>query len=72
MSEAHAIEVSVNGSVRAIAAGASVADLLRALGLSGATVAVERNGVLVPRREHERTQLAAGDRIEVVTLVGGG
>ena len=67
-----AVEVLVNGSAREVAPGASVADLLRALDLPSDRVAVERNGRLVPRREHDSTRLAAGDRLEVVTLVGGG
>ena len=70
--ESEHLRISVNGSAREVEAGASVADLLRALGLASERVAVERNGVLVPRRAHAETLLAADDRIEVVTLVGGG
>ena len=66
------MHLSVNGRPSEVATGASEADLLRVLGLSSERVAVERNGVLVPRRAHAETRLAAGDRIEVVTLVGGG
>jgi thiamine biosynthesis protein ThiS len=35
-------------------------------------VAVERNARLVRKQERESTLLAAGDQIEIVTLVGGG
>ena len=35
-------------------------------------LAVERNLELAPRTEHAATPLAPGDRVEVVTLVGGG
>jgi sulfur carrier protein len=49
-----------------------VEDLVRALALAPEQVAVERNQRLVPRSEHARTRLGEGDRIEVVTLVGGG
>ena len=35
-------------------------------------LAVERNRELVPRGEHATCRLAEGDRIEIVTLVGGG
>ncbi len=47
---------------------ATVADL----GLRPEVVAVELNGDLVPRATHADTALAEGDRLEVVTLVGGG
>jgi thiamine biosynthesis protein ThiS len=33
---------------------------------------VERNHEVVPRASHAHTALAAGDRLEVVTFVGGG
>lgn len=66
------IEIHVNGQPRAIAAGSTVAMLLQALELDPRTLAVERNLELVPRTQHATTQLAPGDRLEVVTLVGGG
>ena len=42
------------------------------LGLDKGPVAVERNGDVVPRAEHESTALAAHDKIEIVHFVGGG
>ena len=64
--------ILVNGEPREVPAGTSVAELLRDLDLASARVAVERNGRIVLREEHERTRLAEGDRLEIVTLVGGG
>jgi sulfur carrier protein len=64
--------VQVNGTPRELPEPISVAELLCALALARERVAVERNGKLVPRTEHERTRLAEGDRVEIVTLVGGG
>jgi sulfur carrier protein len=49
-----------------------VARLLAELGLAAGHVAVEVNLQLVPRAQHARQSLAEGDRIEIVTLVGGG
>ena len=66
------IQVEVNGEKRALPGESSVADLVRALGLAAEQVAVERNERLVRRADFARTALAAGDRLEVVTLVGGG
>jgi sulfur carrier protein len=66
------MRLSVNGAQRELPAGATVADLLRELGLAPERVAVERNERLVRRTEHASTALAEGDRLEVVTLVGGG
>ncbi len=52
--------------------GGTVVDLLTQLNLSGTRVAIEVNRQLVRRADHAATVLKDGDRIEVVTLVGGG
>jgi thiamine biosynthesis protein ThiS len=66
------IEIVLNGAVRRVAAGTSVAELLRAWTERPELVAVERNRLLVPRARHADVRLAAGDELEFVTLVGGG
>jgi sulfur carrier protein len=66
------IEIVLNGGRAEAPAGCSVAELVASLGLAPAAVAVERNERLVRRSEHATTRLAEGDRIELVTLVGGG
>ena len=67
-----AMTLVVNGEPRSIPAGASVADLVRELGLEKAACAVEVNKRLVPKADHPRRPLGDGDTVEVVTLVGGG
>jgi sulfur carrier protein len=66
------MEITVNDQPRQVADGATVAALLDELGLAGKPVAVEVNLDLVPRGRHAGHRLAAGDRLEIVTLVGGG
>ena len=66
------VGIFVNGEPRDVREGATVADLLEELGLAAKPVAVEVNRDLVPRQRHGEHQLAAGDRVEIVTLVGGG
>ena len=66
------MDVIVNDQPRQLPAGTTVAQLLAALELRAAHVAVEVNLQLVPRADHPRHVLAAGDRVEIVTLVGGG
>ncbi|MGO8749378.1 MAG: sulfur carrier protein ThiS [Thermoguttaceae bacterium] len=66
------MEIVVNGEPRHVAEGATVACLLKDLGLAGKFVAVERNLELVPRSRHGEQRLCSGDRLEIVTLVGGG
>jgi len=52
--------------------GATVLDLVSSLGRDPRTVAVERNGELLPRASYAATRLLAGDRLEVVHFVQGG
>ncbi len=66
------IDVVINGQPRTIASGTTVSALLTLLGLGDRRVAVERNKEIVPRAEHASTILDAGDRLELVTFVGGG
>ncbi|MDX1683418.1 MAG: sulfur carrier protein ThiS [Phycisphaeraceae bacterium] len=66
------MKITVNDKPHEIEADATVADLLNDLDLAGRPAAVEVNRTLVPRAEHAGHRLAAGDTVEVVTLVGGG
>ena len=67
-----AIEIVVNGTPQKILRGTTVARLIFELGLGERRVAVERNREVVPRDRHASCELEAGDRLELVTLVGGG
>jgi len=66
------IDVVINGKARTVAEGTTVLALLGELGLGDKRVAVERNLEVVPRALHATTTLTDGDRLEVVTFVGGG
>ena len=69
---AERISIVVNGEPREVAAGASVADFLAAIGRDPRTVAVELNGDILPRARYSERPLASGDRVEVVHFVQGG
>lgn len=66
------VKLTVNGDQRDLADGATVIALLEELELAGKFVAVEVNRELVPKARHAERVLAEGDRVEIVTLVGGG
>ena len=66
------MQVTVNDETRELPDGATIAELIERLGLSGQACAVEVNKNLVPKRRHADTVLAENDRLEIVTLVGGG
>ena len=67
------MEVTVNGVARIVeAASPDIAALIRALGLEGKRIAVERNGEIVPKSRYGDTRVQAGDKLEIVAAVGGG
>lgn len=66
------MKISVNGEEHTISEGTTVATLLADLKRNVKFCAVERNNQLVPRAEHAGCMLLEGDRLEIVTLVGGG
>ena len=71
-SDRGSICVTVNGEPRPVAPRCTVAELLAGLELEGRRVAVAVNRDVVPRAEHRRTELSAGDRVEILEAVGGG
>ncbi len=65
------ISLTVNGDSRRTQA-ATIAALVRELGLMPEKVAVEHNGEIAPRSSLEQTALCDGDQLEIVHFVGGG
>jgi sulfur carrier protein len=66
------MQIQLNGENREVQEGITIAELLAELKLAGKPVAVEVNLELVTRALHAESRLAPGDRVEVVSLVGGG
>ena len=66
------IEIIVNGRLEHVEEGTTVRALVEARGLRREQVAVEVNKAIVPKAEHSGHALSENDRVEIVTLVGGG
>ena len=66
------MRVTANGEALDLPDGATVADLLAAMGLAEQWVVVERNGEPVRRDSMSTTLLGEGDRLELVRAVAGG
>jgi sulfur carrier protein len=66
------MQIILNGDPREIEPGMTVAGLLAEMGIETPAVAVEVNLEVVPRARHSECTLHDGDRLEIVTLVGGG
>jgi thiamine biosynthesis protein ThiS len=66
------MKLVINGEDRVFNSISSLSDLLTQLGLKADRVAVELNRELIPRDRWPQTQLADGDKLEIVHFVGGG
>lgn len=66
------MNITLNGAPREVPPNTTVIELLQILGYAGKRVAVERNGDIVPKSQHEKTELSDGDQLEIVVAVGGG
>lgn len=64
--------IIVNGTARPLPVAGSLAEVLEQAGLAGRPVAVEVDGAVVPRGRFQERLLRGGERIEIVTFVGGG
>ena len=66
------ISLQVNGETRTCVAQSQLPELLEQLGYNPRLVAVEYNGEILHRQFWHETKVQTGDRLEVVTIVGGG
>ena len=66
------MRVTLNGAEREVPDGTTVLALLEGAGIDRRRCAVEVNLEVVPKTRHGERPLAPGDRVEVVTMVGGG
>jgi sulfur carrier protein len=66
------LQIATDTAAQTTGGQITVADLIKARGLSPALLAIEVNLEIVPRAKHATHTLHDGDRIEIVTLAGGG
>lgn len=69
------LDLTVNGVLQTITVSDGVASLqavLVALNHNPNLVVVEHNGLITPRNQWQEPLVKNGDRLEIVTIVGGG
>lgn len=66
------ITIEFNGEASEVDASSTIADLLRMAKVESRFCAVELNLEIIPKDQYAVKSLIDGDKIEVVTLVGGG
>ena len=69
---AHAMQIQVNGEERDCRFGSTIGDLLRELDIKTERVAVELNLEILDRKDFEIRSLKEGDRVEILSFIGGG
>ena len=66
------MQISLNGKAQTLDENTSLQQLLESLNLEDKRLAVEINGDIVPKSQHNSQQLNDGDNIEIVQAIGGG
>lgn len=66
------LTLQVNGETKTCVPQTRLPELLQQLGLNPRLVAVEYNGEILHRQFWDETEIQSGDRLEIVTIVGGG
>lgn len=69
---ANAITIELNGASVETREGITLGQLIDEREIERRMIAVEYNGEILPRHEYDNTVLNAGDRLEIVQMVGGG
>ena len=68
----NAINITVNGESQTCAENLSLPAVLQHLDFNPRLIAVEYNGEILHRQFWDSTIIQDGDRLEIVTIVGGG
>lgn len=66
------ISLRVNGKTVELERPTPLLEYLDTLGVNARAVAVEHNGEIIQRSAYHQVTLRAGDRVEIVRMVGGG
>jgi len=66
------MQLTINGEIREFVSQMTIGELLDTMELRQKFVAVERNLEVISYTKYDEVTLADGDRLEIVTLVGGG
>ncbi|MBU6467693.1 MAG: sulfur carrier protein ThiS [Betaproteobacteria bacterium] len=66
------MNIIVNGETISIAPNTSLSKVIDTLNIKNQRFAVEVNGEIVTRSEHNHYQMKENDKVEIVVAVGGG
>ena len=65
-------KIQLNGKKVVIKSNYSILDLLKKYKLANKKVAIEHNGIIVPKTSYKKKYLKNNDLVEIVHFIGGG
>jgi len=65
-------KIQLNGKKIVIKSKYSLFDLLKKYKLDNKKVAVEHNGIIIPKVNYKKKNLKNNDKVEIVHFIGGG
>tara|TARA_B100001059_G_C17333302_1_gene332315 strand:- start:333 stop:536 length:204 start_codon:yes stop_codon:yes gene_type:complete len=65
-------KIQLNGKKISIKSNFTILDLLKKYKLTDKKIAIERNGLIVPKTDFKKKYLKNEDKIEIVHFIGGG
>ena len=65
-------KIQLNGKMLKINENLSINDLLKKYKLNVKSVAIELNGIILPKENYKKKKIKNRDKIEIVHFIGGG
>ena len=65
-------KIQLNGKKVVIKSNCSILDLLKKHKLSNKKIAIEHNGIIIPKIKYKKKYLKDNDKVEIVHFIGGG
>jgi len=65
-------KIQLNGKKIGINSKATIYDLLKKFKLNNKKIAIEHNGIIIPKTNYKKKYLKNNDKLEVVYFIGGG
>ena len=65
-------KIQLNGKMVVIKSNYSLFDILKKYKLANKKVAIEHNGVIIPKDSFKKKNLKENDKVEIVHFIGGG
>lgn len=66
------MQITVNGKQHDFVSGSTISDVVAALEVKTDRIATELNLSVIPKAKYAETELNDGDKLEIVSFVGGG